>query len=1112
MSRGPLRVFLSHSSELAGYPSGVSFVACAEEGVKRAGDAVMDMAYFTARDDRPAAYCREAVQRANVYVGVIGFRYGSPVPDRLDVSYTELEFDTAGELGLPRLVFLLDEATLLPRSVGTDHEFGARQDAFRARVKRAGVTVATVRSPQELTTSVLQALVELRVRTDARIAGGIVREGQPVERPVSRRVKFVNPPPTTAPTWFQDRHAETRLVGDFLRDEGRRLMALVGRGGAGKTTMVCRLLKALEAGRLPDDLGELAVEGIVYLAPVGTHPVTFAFLFADLCRLLPDEDARRLGVLSQDASLTPDRLMLALLEHFPTGPVVVLLDNLEDVIDPPSQTIGDADLAAALKALLTAPAHGVKVLATTRVPPADLLQEQPGRAARLDLDAGLPTPFAQDILKEMDADGALGLRDAAPELLDLARQRTRGFPRALEALVAILNANRDTTLAEVLDLAAGVLPGRIVYVLVGEAFTRLDPLAQQVMQALAVFSVPVPPVAVDFLLRPFQPAIDAAPVLSRLVNMQFARRDGGRYHLHQVDRDYALEHLPPGEPGDDWSGPAYTLAGLRQLAADYFASTRTPPETWKTLDDLTAQLAEFDLRCEGGDFDNAAPVLFEISHDCLQRWGHTRLALILHQRLHGHLTDPNDQAANHLCLGLCYDGLGQTQTAIEHHEQALAIDRETGDRQGEAADLGNLGNCYAGLGQTQTAIDHYEQALIIDREIGDRLGEGADLGNLGLCYAGLGQTQTAIDHHQQALTMRREIGYRQGEAAQLGNLGNCYADLGQTQTAIDHYEQALTIAREIGYRQGEAIQLGNLGNCYADLGQTQTAIDHYEQALTIAREIGYRQGEATHVGNLGNCYFALGQTQTAIDHYERALTVDREIGDRQGEGAHLGNLGLCYADLGQIKTAIDHYQQALTIARETGYRQGEALDLTFLGDIAVDQQRWVEATDFYHGAIQIGQEIGHAQAQAEAATGLARCLLFTGDFDGCLTAATDALDIGYPPTQAMSALLAGLSRLRAARKVEATQWFTTALAHADRQLEQTPRDYTALDVRALALCGLAITAASSDVTAGIEAFRAARQITSAAGTVVRTLRLLDQIIAAEPTATLTAAKVAASGT
>jgi hypothetical protein len=129
-------VFISYTSELSGYPSSLSFAQAAREAVLKAGLRPVDMGLFSAREAGPAEYCQREVRASSIYLAVVGFRYGSRVPNRTDgVSYTEFEFLTATESGMPRLVFLLDERVRLPRRL-VDRDRSA-VEGFRQRLRHA---------------------------------------------------------------------------------------------------------------------------------------------------------------------------------------------------------------------------------------------------------------------------------------------------------------------------------------------------------------------------------------------------------------------------------------------------------------------------------------------------------------------------------------------------------------------------------------------------------------------------------------------------------------------------------------------------------------------------------------------------------------------------------------------------------------------------------------------------------------------------------------------------------------------------------------------------------------------------------------------------------------
>ena len=228
---GATRVFLSHTSELREFPRERSFVAAATDAVARAGLVVTDMAYFAARNQRPADVCRLEVAKADVYVLVAGFRYGSAVRDRPELSYTELEFEQATELGLPRLVFLLDDDGVvpLPARLIRDVETGARQERFRKRLLEADVTVVMVTTPQQLEFELHHALLEFRSpRTEA-------------------------PPPRAAPFMapqLPDPHVERRELAsriiDLLDAPAPRTVGLWGAAGSGKrmlATSVCHQVR-----------------------------------------------------------------------------------------------------------------------------------------------------------------------------------------------------------------------------------------------------------------------------------------------------------------------------------------------------------------------------------------------------------------------------------------------------------------------------------------------------------------------------------------------------------------------------------------------------------------------------------------------------------------------------------------------------------------------------------------------------------------------------------------------------------------------------------------------------------------------------------------------------
>lgn len=227
-----MRVFISHTEELRRFPRSRSFVHATERAIIRTGGVVVDMEYFAAQEASPEELCRNTIKSCDVYVALLGFRYGSPAAGHPDTSHTEMEFRLATQAGIPRLVFLLHEDAEVPFGSFVDREYGAKQDAFRQRVIRSGLVTGYFHRADELETLTLHALIELEKK-----------KGTHVDR-IRDTVSWMVPARSTR---FVDR---PRLMSDIMDlivgvESGAVALTTVleGTGGFGKTTLaeeVCR--------------------------------------------------------------------------------------------------------------------------------------------------------------------------------------------------------------------------------------------------------------------------------------------------------------------------------------------------------------------------------------------------------------------------------------------------------------------------------------------------------------------------------------------------------------------------------------------------------------------------------------------------------------------------------------------------------------------------------------------------------------------------------------------------------------------------------------------------------------------------------------------------------
>jgi tetratricopeptide (TPR) repeat protein len=238
------------------------------------------------------------------------------------------------------------------------------------------------------------------------------------------------------------------------------------------------------------------------------------------------------------------------------------------------------------------------------------------------------------------------------------------------------------------------------------------------------------------------------------------------------------------------------------------------------------------------------------------------------------------QAAAHDGAGALAEAQGDLAEAAVHHEAALRLRHEIGDRRGEARSLVDFGIIADKMGEPERAKQLFEEALEIAQEEADLPRIAACLANLGFVALDQGDHQHAAVAFRESLNLFRDLGDQRNVSYVLGGLGTLVFLQGDYVGAAAVQEEALRVLRELGDRQGIADTVADLGHSVQRQGDIDRAQELYAEALHRYRELGDPSGAAFVLTHLGRLERERGDIVRAEALLQESLQVSWQIGEK----------------------------------------------------------------------------------------------------------------------------------------------------------------------------------------------------------------------------------------
>ena len=230
--------------------------------------------------------------------------------------------------------------------------------------------------------------------------------------------------------------------------------------------------------------------------------------------------------------------------------------------------------------------------------------------------------------------------------------------------------------------------------------------------------------------------------------------------------------------------------------------------------------------------------------------------------------------------------------------------------------------CYQ-LGEARTGLELSKKALMAAQSMENSICESGVYNTIGLLHKDLNELPQSLDFSQSSLRIDQRLGNRSGYAAVLSNIGDVYRMQGKYTDAIACFEEAERINREYGNTHWLAANLHNRGMCKASEGHLHGAIRDFTDAEMLNRKTGNRMWISLNLTAHGCSLMDMECYDAALVAVNNALAINIEIQWDRANSFSIGHKGRILARLGQSEEAISLLRKAEELNRQ--YKDQENL-------------------------------------------------------------------------------------------------------------------------------------------------------------------------------------------